>query len=292
MESKMIDVRGVSLAADVFGHAKDPAVLLVMGAASSGVWWPEGLCRALSAHGRFVVRYDHRDTGRSTANPPGDLRYGVDDLAGDAVSILDALGIGGAHFVGMSLGGYLSQIVALTRPERVLSLTLVASERVGPQPPGLPSMSPAVLEYLGKAAELDWADRRAVIEFQIGAWRIMAGSAHPFDEALIAAMAAEDFDRTPNLATTFNHAQLQDVLATLPPLETLATPTLILHGTKDPVLPYAHALALKDAIAGSRLVPLAGTGHELHPHDWPTIVREIIEHTTNAERRALVQHKR
>ncbi len=279
MQTQMIDVRGASLAADVVGNSQDPAVLLVMGAMSSGFWWPEDFCRALSARGRFVIRYDHRDTGRSSSNPPGDVRYTVDDLAWDTLGLLDGMGITQAHFVGMSLGGYLSQIVSLVHPERVLSLTLIASELVGPQPPDLPGMSDAILEYHTKAAELDWTCRPAVIDYQVGAWRLLSGSAHPFDEALIRALAAQDFDATPNPLTAFNHAQLSDVKTQLPPVADLSVPTLIIHGTEDPVLRYPHSLALHQAIPGSRLVPLLGTGHELHPNDWSTIVDEIWLHT-------------
>lgn len=282
MQTKMIDVGGPVLAADVFGNPRDPAVLLVMGAMASGVWWPEGLCRGLSDRGFFVIRYDHRDTGRSSSNPPGQLRYTVDDLANDTLRLLDGLGVLTAHIVGMSLGGYLGQIVSLLHPERVLSLTLIASERVGPQPPGLPGMDPSILEYHAKAATLDWTNRQAVIDYQVGAWRLLSGSAHPFDEALICTMAAEDFDTTPNPLAAFNHAQLSDVQVHLPPLETLRIPTLIIHGTEDPVLPYAHALSLHEAIPHAKLVSLQGTGHELHPSDWQTIINEIAAHAQSA----------
>lgn len=279
MQTQMINVRGASLAADVFGNPRDPAVLLVMGAMSSGFWWPEDFCRALSARGRYVIRYDHRDTGRSTSNAPGDIRYSVDDLAWDALGLLDGLGMTQAHFVGMSLGGYLSQIVALVHPKRALSLTLIASELVGPQPPDLPGMSPTILAYHAQAAELDWTNRQAVIDYMVGAWRLLSGSAHVFDETLTRVLAAQDFDATPNPLTAFNHAQLGDVRTQLPPVATIKAPTLIIHGTEDPVLRYPHALALHQAIPGSQLVPLVGTGHELHPSDWSTIIDEIWRHS-------------
>jgi pimeloyl-ACP methyl ester carboxylesterase len=140
-----VRTNGVTLHTEAFGSSKDPAVLLVMGAMSSAVWWPDGFCRELAGRGRYVVRYDHRDTGRSTSYEPGAAPYAIEDLADDAVGVLDSRGIDAAHFVGMSLGGYLSQLVALKHPARVRSLTLIASEPLAPTDPELPAMDPSIL---------------------------------------------------------------------------------------------------------------------------------------------------
>ena len=212
MQSAQLSINGVTLYTEAFGDPRNPAVLLVMGAMASAVWWPDEFSRQLVDRGRYVVRYDHRDTGKSTSYEPGAAPYTVEDLADDAVGVLHALGIDAAHFVGMSLGGYLSQLVALKHPERVRSLTLIASERLALTDPEMPTISPSILEYHAKAEELDWTDREAVIDYQVGAWRLLAGSAHPFDEAAILAMAEADFDRTPNPLTGFNHAGLAALL--------------------------------------------------------------------------------
>jgi len=95
---------GISLYSEAFGSPTDPPLLLIMGAMSSGVWWPEDFCRRLAGSGRFVIRYDHRDTGRSTSYEPGQAAYSVEDLADDAIRVLDGYSIGGAHLIGMSLG--------------------------------------------------------------------------------------------------------------------------------------------------------------------------------------------
>jgi pimeloyl-ACP methyl ester carboxylesterase len=280
MESRAVDVRGVSLFAESFGAPGDPAVLLVMGAMASGAWWPRRFCEALAARGRFVLRYDHRDTGRSTSGAPGGPAYTVEDLADDAVGVLQAHGLEAAHFVGMSLGGYLSQLAALRHPSRVLSLTLVASERLAAADPALPGISPELLAYHARAGELDWTDRAAVIDYQVGAWRLLHGSAHPFDEGLVRELAADDFDRTPNPLTAFNHARLGEAAPQwLGRLGEIRVPVLIVHGSEDPVLPWPHALAAHAAFPGSTLLPLPGTGHELHPADWPRIVEAIARHT-------------
>jgi pimeloyl-ACP methyl ester carboxylesterase len=179
----------------------------------------------------------------------------------------------------MSLGGYLSQLLALKAPSRVHTLTLIASERLAESDPAMPAMDPRVPAYHARAAELDWTDHAAVIEYQVGAWRLLSGSAHPFDEAGIRALAEDDFDRTPNPLTVFNHARLTDATGWVNRLDEIHSPALIIHGTEDPVLPYAHGLALHAALRNSRLVTLTGTGHELHPADWPVIIDAIIEHT-------------
>lgn len=281
MKSKTININGVCLHSESFGSPTNPPVLLIMGAMSSAAWWPEEFCRQLADVGRCVIRYDHRDTGRSTSYAPGDSCYSVEDLADDAVRVLDGYGIDSAHLVGMSLGGFLSQLIALKHPGRVRSLTLIASERLLDTDPEMPPMHPSILEYHQHAGGLDWADRETVVDYQVGAWRLLSGSAHKLDEAAIREMAGADFDRTPNLLTTFNHASLAGGNEWFGRLDEISVPALIIHGTEDPVLPYAHGLALKAAIRNSTLLTLAGSGHELHRGDWSVIVRAIEQHTTS-----------
>ncbi len=279
MDTKTIDTRGVNLNAESFGSESDPVILLIMGAMASGVWWPEQLCERLAARGRFVIRYDHRDTGGSTSYPPGATPYSVVDLADDALAVLDGFGVERAHLVGMSLGGYLAQLAALKAPARVLTLTLIASERLADTDPEMPPMSPALGEYHARAADLDWTDRAAVVEYNVGAWKILSGSAHDFDEALIREMAEADFDRTPDPRTPMNHGQLGGGEEWLGRLSEIQAPALVIHGTEDPVLPYEHGLALARDLPRTTLLTLTGTGHELHPDDWPTILDAIERHT-------------
>src|SRR5918999_3745564 len=281
MRARDIDTKGISLHCEAIGDPADPAVLLIMGAMSSAVWWPEELSRRLAGRGRYVIRYDHRDTGRSTSYAPGQASYTVEGLADDAVAVLDGYGLDRAHLVGMSLGGYLAQLVALKHPSRALTLTLIASERLALADPDLPSMDPSIIDYHARAAELDWSDRDAVVYYQIGAWRINSGSAHAFDEQAIREMAETDFDRTPSLLTTFNHAALGDAIGWVDRLDEIEVPALVVHGTADPVLPYAHALALEAALPRASLLTLEGTGHELHRADWPAILDAVERHTAS-----------
>lgn len=279
MNQRRIRAGQAELFSESIGDRHATPLLLIMGAMASGVWWPKAFCAQLAARKRFVIRYDHRDTGRSTSYSPGETRYSVETLADDALAVLDAYGLQDAHLVGMSLGGYLSQLVALKAPSRVRSLTLIASERLALADPAIPGMDPRVPAYHARAAKLDWTDRNAVLEYQVGAWRLLSGSAHEFDEAGIRALAEEDLERTPNPLTPFNHAGLRDATGWVNRLDEIGAPALIIHGTEDPVLPYAHGLALHAALRNSRLVTLKGTGHELHVADWPLIIDSIIEHT-------------
>ncbi len=147
MQSKQISNNGVQLFSESFGSPDDTPILLMMGAMASGIWWPKAFCRQLAAVGRYVIRYDHRDTGRSTSYGPGQINYSVEDLADDAFFVLDSYGIQSAHVVGMSLGGYLAQLMALKHPQRIKSLTLIASERLAEANPNIPGIDPSVLNY-------------------------------------------------------------------------------------------------------------------------------------------------
>ena len=117
----MIETNGAELCVESFGDPADPPLLLITGTGASMLWWEEELCRSLADRGRFVVRYDHRDTGRSTTYPVGSPGYTGSDLLADAVAVLDAHGLGAAHVAGVSAGGGFAQELALAQPDRVLS---------------------------------------------------------------------------------------------------------------------------------------------------------------------------
>lgn len=275
METKVVTDNNISLYTESFGSPADKPIVLVMGAMSSAVWWPDEFCIRLAELGRYVIRYDHRDTGKSTSYEPGRAPYSVEDLADDVIRVVDGYALGAVHLVGMSLGGFLSQLVALKYPSRVKSLTLISSERLAETDPEMPPLNPEIIDYHQQAETLDWSDRDDVVDYQVGAWRINSGTAHVFDAELIRQIAQKNFDRTPNILTTFNHTTLDGGEKWLGRLGEITAPTLIIHGTEDPVLPYAHGLALKAAIRNTELLTLHGTGHELHPDDWPVILQAV-----------------
>jgi pimeloyl-ACP methyl ester carboxylesterase len=175
---------GAALCAETFGDPGDPAILLIGGLAASMDWWDERFCAALArgdGRGRYVIRYDHRDTGRSTTDPPGAPSYTSRSLTDDVVHLLDGLGIARAHLAGVSAGGAIAQEVALARPERAASVALMSTTFAVGGPDGLPGATPelrAVFE--SPPPDPDWADAGAVVEYLVEAERPFSGPG--FDE--------------------------------------------------------------------------------------------------------------
>jgi pimeloyl-ACP methyl ester carboxylesterase len=127
MTERMIEANRVELCAEAFGDPRDPPILLIMGTGASMLWWEEGFCGMLADGGRFVIRYDHRDTGRSVTYEPGRPEYTGADLVADAAGVLDAYELAAAHLVGVSAGGAFAQLLALDAPDRVLSLIPIST---------------------------------------------------------------------------------------------------------------------------------------------------------------------
>jgi len=277
---RIIRANGVDLCVESFGDPADPAILLVAGAAGSMLSWQDEFCERLAGGSQFVIRYDHRDTGRSVAYEPGAPEYTFRDLVADAVGVLDALGLDRAHVVGISMGGAIGQHLALDHPERVAALTLIATS------PGrgsdLPPMTEELRGYFERAtAEPDWSDRAAVIDFMVEGDRAFAARSQPFDEAAARELAARVFDRAADIASSLkNHWILEPGgEPARPRLGAVRAPTLVLHGTEDPLFPSGHGEALAREIPGARLLPLERTGHELPRRSWDVVVRAILEHT-------------
>lgn len=265
----------VEIAVESFGAPDAPLIVLAMGATYSMLGWPAPLCEALAARGYRVIRYDHRDTGLSTTVPPGAATYTVEDLAADLVGVIAAQGAGRAHVVGMSLGGYIGQVAALSAPERIASLTLIGAEPLGWDGPPLPHIAPGFLEHFETLADLDWSDREAAIAFLTGVARLCAGSAIPFDEAAARAEAAAVLTRTSSPLSAFNHATVTAQGDWHAAFRRIPQPVLVLHGEEDPILPLANGQALAAGILGAELRILPGVGHELPAALIPTIADAI-----------------
>jgi pimeloyl-ACP methyl ester carboxylesterase len=278
----MLRVDGVDLCAESFGAAHDPAILLIGGAASSMDWWDAEFCRRLADGGRFVIRYDHRDTGRSATCPPGEPDYTGLDLAGDPVRVLDGLGIGDAHLVGLSMGGAIAQHLAIEAPARLLTLTLMSTSPSGPGNPenGLPPMADRLrAAFAEPVADPDWDDRDAVVDHLVTGDRLFSAP-HFFDEAQAREVAVRVVDRSLNPASSQNHWRIEGGESTRSRLGEVTAPTLVVHGTEDPLFPPGHGVALAQEIPGARLLLLEGVGHQMPPRaTWDLVVDAVLRHT-------------
>jgi pimeloyl-ACP methyl ester carboxylesterase len=280
MTERMIRTNGAELATEPFGDPAHPPLLLIMGGMASMLWWPDEFCRKLASHNRYVIRYDHRDTGHSTKYPPGNAPYTLDDFVKDAVGVLDEYGIARAHIVGMSLGGMIGQLAAVGFPSRVLSLTVISSTPVGADSSRLPASDEAWFEHQATTSEtVDWSDRAQVIAFMVDDARMTASTAHRFDEARVKAFIERDYDRAGGYLNATNHGVLMSEVSKRR-LQEIRVPLLVIHGTTDPVFPIEHGIALSKTVRGSKVTRIEGGGHELHPADWDTIIGAVIAHTS------------
>lgn len=290
MTERMIKSNGDDICTEAFGDPSDTPILLIMGASASMLMWPDDFCERLAGAGRYVIRYDNRDTGRSIHYPLGEPEYTVEDMADDAIAVLDAYGIDTAHIVGASMGGMITQQVALRHRERVRTITPIMST---PDPGAvmgmmsgesvegaLPGPSPELMVAALAQAGVDQSDKQAVIQSRVEFFGVLHGPAHPYDADRMRDIFTRELDRDPNFQSTANH---QVAIAKTPPwrsrLASLDVPTLVIHGTADPILPYEHGVALAKDIAGAELLSMEGVGHDLPEEEMDTIVPAILRHT-------------
>jgi pimeloyl-ACP methyl ester carboxylesterase len=282
MRERVIRADDVELATETFGDRQHPPLLLIMGGMASMLWWPEAFCRRLAAHGRYVIRYDNRDTGLSTKYPPGQSHYTIEDMVSDALRVLDAYSIATAHFIGMSLGAMIGQIAAIAHPARVASLTAISSSPIGIEKSHLPSLSAKFTQHMAAGEQVDWSNRSQVIAYMIEDAQVLAGIGRHFDEAQFREFVERDYDRAGGYEHALNHGSLKVADVWRGRLQEVKAPLLVIHGTADPVYPIEHGVALSQAVKGAKLVRIAGGGHELHPADWDTIINAIVTHTNTA----------
>jgi pimeloyl-ACP methyl ester carboxylesterase len=268
-----MNINDVEICVDTLGNPSDPPILLIHGSGASLDWWEDEFCGRLAAGGRFVIRYDHRDTGQSVAYEPGKPGYTGDDLIVDAAGVIDAVGGGRAHVVGMSMGGAIAQVLALDHPQRVESLTLI-STTAGAGDDDLPGID----ERLAAAFSLprpEISDRGALLDYLTELSRGYAG--HRFDAAGTRALWERALDRARNVESMLsNHDHLAGGDAWRHRLTEIHVPTLVIHGAEDPLFPHPHGVALANEIPGADLLTLAATGHELPRATWDAVVPAIL----------------
>lgn len=285
MAERLVTVAGVRLCVETFGVPAAPALLLIGGAAASMDWWDVEFCARLADEDRFVIRYDHRDTGRSEVYPVGEPAYSGADLATDPLRVLDALGIARAHVVGLSMGGGIAQQLAAHHPDRLLTATLIATSAAGErvdQTSLLPMDARLAARFAEPAPQPAWHDRAAVVDYLVEGQRAYAGSLG-FDEDRVRRLATIVVDRTRDIAASMtNHWTVAGGASARFRLTEIDVPTMVLHGTADPLFPFGHGEALAAEIPGASLVPLEGMGHEVPPPQlWDLVVAAIVRHTSS-----------
>ncbi|MEU1631220.1 alpha/beta hydrolase [Streptomyces sp. NPDC020096] len=284
-----------------FGSPEDPAVLLIMGTSAQGIGWPDKLVKAIVAGGRHVIRFDHRDTGRSTCVDFATIPYTLADMAADATAVLDGHRVTAAHIVGASLGGAIAQWLAVHRPERVLTLTAIMSGPMGcdagpawaramagqvPDPDDLPPPAPSFLRHLAHRATLPQATRDEHVAANLETWRVLNGDVLAFDEVSARRFVEASYDRATDPAAALNHDlagrhMTDDRHASL---SSIKAPTLVVHGTEDPLRPLPHGQALAEQIPHARLQAIPGMGHAFFAPELPRKIGEIIlKHTASAQ---------
>ena len=286
-----VTANGLTIEYDTTGDPGAPAVLLVMGLGAQLIHWHDEFCQALAAVGFFVIRYDNRDVGLSTktAGPPPDVlaafqgdtsqaTYTLVDMAADGIGVLDALGVGAAHVVGISMGGMIAQHMAIHHPDRILSLCSIMST-----PSGDMSSDPASQEANAELLRPPARSRQEAVTQSLEAARVIGSPGFPLDEDQIRARAALAYDRC--FYPLGAARQLCAIIASgdwRPALAKLEVPTLVIHGGADPLVRPSWGRATADAIPGAELLIVDGMGHDLPRGAWDTLVAAIVANIAKA----------
>jgi pimeloyl-ACP methyl ester carboxylesterase len=286
MAEQLCDVgRGITLCYETFGEAGDPPMLLIMGLATQMIGWPDEFCEQLAERGFHVVRFDNRDSGRSThipGRPPplGQLLrrridpvlYTLSDMADDALGLMRALEIEPAHVVGASMGGMIAQTLAAEHPEAVTSLVSIMSN-TGSRWNGQPALG--LYRYLLRAAP---DDREGFIDHLDRVYEAIGSRGLPRDKELIREIAARSYDRDHDPAASGR--QLGAITASgdrTAALRRITAPTLVIHGTDDRLVRPSGGRASARAIPGAKLMKVEGMGHDLPSAAWPQLLGAISE---------------
>ena len=292
MSEQFCDVgRGITLCYETFGDPADPTALLVMGLGTQMIAWHEDFCSKLADSGLHVVRFDNRDVGRSThlsGAPPtvrqlllrskGAATYSLSDMAEDAATLLRKLALGPAHVIGASMGGMIAQLLAAHRPEHVRSLVSIMSN-TGARFSGQPSLR-VYSTFLRKAPR----DRAGFIEHMVRLFATIGSTGFDRDTDEMRAQAAASFDRDHDPEGPGR--QLAAIIASgdrTGELRGIAVPTLVVHGTADPLVSPSGGRATARAIPRARLMTIEGMGHDLPRQVWSRLIEAISEHAARAD---------
>ena len=290
---------GIDICYEIFGEASAEPMLLIMGLGAQMIHWDDDFCRQLAARGFRVIRFDNRDIGKSSKLSGGKrltpiellkLRflkipiaapYRLRDMAQDTIGLMDALGIKSAHLVGASMGGMIAQEIAISFPQAVRSLTSIMSTTGNPKVPPPSREATAVLMAPPPATKEEYFVRFAQT------WKILRVGSFPEDEALDRSRAERTYERGLNPAGVGR--QLRAILASgsrKERLRAVKAPTLVIHGTVDPLVRAEAGKDTAASIPGARLLMIEGMGHALPIPMWPQIIDAIDKHAHGAAAKA------
>lgn len=280
---------------EAFGDKSNPAILLIMGAGSQALLWPETMCEQLAQHGYYVIRYDGRDVGLSSKIDYDKIPYTVLDLKDDAVHLLNTLNIEQAHVVGMSMGGYITQYLALEHPSRVKSITLMATtadhsiamDAFQGKASKDKTLPPPSVEYIQTLNDLQAANQSDTPKDEaqelMDLFKGINGNL-PFDTKYWSALCQEMAQRANGSKSHFNHlpAQMAITEDRTEKLQKLNVPALVIHGAQDPIFPKAHGRHLADALKAD-YVEVYDMGHAIAPTLSDFYATLIARHITQMQ---------
>jgi pimeloyl-ACP methyl ester carboxylesterase len=291
VSAAFVPANGIQLCYETFGDRANSPLVLIMGLATQMIVWDDEFCALLAARGFWVIRFDNRDIGMSTrfskARTPRlaelmlaqatrikfRVPYTLRDMAADTVGLMDALGIRSVHIVGASMGGMIAQELAILYPARMRSLTSIMSSTGDPK---LPGPKPRALAVLAKKVPLN---RAGYVREYVHTWSVLAGDHFPFDAERTARQGAAAYDRGINPPGVAR--QMMAIIASgnrRKALRSVRVPTLVIHGTADPLVPDDAGRDTALTIPGARLLLIEGMGHSFPREVWPRIIDAIAKH--------------
>ncbi len=283
-------VNNIEIYYETFGNPTNPAVLLVMGLDSQCVMYGEDFINPFLDAGFYVIRFDNRDIGLSTwLNDSWHKRrpYTLEDMAKDSVELLDYLKIKQAHLIGTSMGGMISQRIAISYSHKVLSLTSIMSTGYSLDANAVKTFREKIfvktLPYFLKRIYVKnkYFDRKVTVDSYVAGFRMLKGTRFPYNEAHFRKVFTESIEVRKGQNPRARYQQFCAVAASgsrLKELHKIKVPTLIIHGTADPLVPVKHAEIYAPLIPQAKLVLIEGMGHELPKAAMPEFMPEIINH--------------
>ena len=290
---------GLTLEFEVWGKGEDPALLLIMGLGAQMIRWSPTFVEKLVARGLRVIRFDNRDVGLSEkceaagppdmpaiiaalgAGKPAPSAYDLNDMAKDAVGLLDALDVARAHIVGVSMGGMIAQLVAADYSDRTLSLTSIMSTSGHPS---LPRATPAAMAVLNERGPDPRKDLEGYLDHMVRGARVIGSPGYPVGDAELRAQARSYFERCYYpLGFMRQYAAVVASPERRPKLATISAPTVVIHGQDDPLVPVSGGRDTAAHIAGADLRVIPGMGHDIPAALHDTIVEGIVSAVSRAD---------